>query len=88
MGPDVARSFACRAKALANRHIGDDPVPSGAAVFADLPPPFGCDREFSYNVCHLMRKPMTAKSKEAKIADAIDCHCRRYCFARSWIRCQ
>ena len=31
-----ARSFACRAKALADGGIGDDSVPSGAAVFADL----------------------------------------------------
>jgi hypothetical protein len=40
MGPDMAeaRSFACRTKALANRRIGDDPVPSGAAVFAYLAP--------------------------------------------------
>ena len=40
MGPDVAeaRSFACRTKALANRRIGDDPVPSGAVLFAYLAP--------------------------------------------------
>ena len=36
MGPDVAeaRSFACRTKAFADGGIGDDSVPSGAAVFA------------------------------------------------------
>ena len=40
MGPDVAeaRSFARRTKALANRRIGDDPVPSGVAVIAHLAP--------------------------------------------------
>ena len=40
MGPDVAEagSMACRGKAFANRRIGDDPVPSGAAVFAHLAP--------------------------------------------------
>ena len=40
MGPDMAeaRSFACRTKALANRRIGEDPVPSEAAVFAYLAP--------------------------------------------------
>ena len=35
MGADVAeaRSFACRTKALANRRVGDDTVPSGALLF-------------------------------------------------------
>ncbi len=40
VGADMAEagSMACRGKAFANRRIGDDPVPGGAAVFADLAP--------------------------------------------------
>ena len=40
MGPDMAEagSMACRGKAFANRRIGDDPVPSGTAVFTYLAP--------------------------------------------------
>ena len=40
VGPDVAEagSMACRGKAFANRRIGDDPVPSGTAVFTYLAP--------------------------------------------------
>jgi hypothetical protein len=73
MGPDVAeaRSFACRTKALANRHIGDDPVPSGAAVFADLPPPLGCDRGFSYCV------PSYAKANDREVKRRENCGCHR-----------
>ena len=40
MGADVAKacSVARRTEALANRRVGDDPVPGRAAVFADLAP--------------------------------------------------
>ena len=73
MGADMAKtgSVAGRAEALAYRRIGDDPVPSGAAVFADLPPPLGCDRGFSYCV------PSYAKANDREVKRRENCGCHR-----------